>query len=91
MAVWSSVGPDEAWSIAPGHLVIRQSLRGVRRQLDYDHRDIDTITVETSDWDSRPATYYLAIRLATGKQLKSPEFGTEAKAQAVLSMLTARG
>lgn len=80
-------GPDEAWSITPGQLTIRQSLRGTGKRLAFGPTQIVSISVETHDWDSRPASYYLAIRLVTGKLLKSPEFGTEAKAQAAMDML----
>lgn len=89
LVIGAIFGPDEAWSIQPGRLVIRQSLRGTRKQLSYGPGDIAAITVETSEWDSRPPSYGLAIRLAGGKLLKSPEFGTEAKARAAMAMLTA--
>jgi hypothetical protein len=82
-------GPDEEWSITPGRLTIRQSLRGTGTRLDFGPAQIASISVETHDWDSRPASYYLAIRLVTGKLLKSPEFGTKAKAQAAMDMLNA--
>ena len=87
LALGALFGPDEAWRIEPGHLTIHQSLRGVRAQQHYTPANIAAITLETSDWDSRPATYCLAIRLVSGKVLKSPEFGTEAKAAAAMAML----
>lgn len=89
LAAAAIFGPDETWSITSGRLTIRQSLRGTSKQLDYGRGSIVAATVETSEWDSRASTYYLDIRLASGERLKSPEFGTEAKAQAALAVLMA--
>lgn len=83
----SIVGPDETWTIDPGRLTIRKSLRNYRSLRQYNPADFDRISVETSEWDSRPTTYCLHIRLLTGALLKSPEFGTVAKAQAAADML----
>lgn len=87
LVIGAIVGPDEVWRIEQGRLTIRKSLRGVRSIEQYSSANIGGIRLETSEWDSRPASYYLVVNLVTGKKLRSPEFGTEAKARAVMAML----
>lgn len=84
---WAVMAPDETWTISPAHLTIKQSLRALSNRLHYQLAQIDEITVQSHDWDSRPATYFLAIVLKSGKRLNSPEFGTETKANAAKAVL----
>lgn len=89
LVIGSIFGPDETWRIEPGRLTIRQSLRGFSGTQQYRSTDIASIKIETTDWDSRPNGYCLAVHLVAGKRLKSPELGTEQKAAAAMAMLTA--
>ena len=89
LVIGALFGPDETWQIEPGHLTIRQSLRGNLARREYQLANFASVRLDVTDWDDGPPTYRVAVHLVTGKRLRSPAFGNEAKAMAALAMLTA--
>jgi len=89
LLVGALFGPDETWSIEPGHLTVQQSLRRFHGRRQYGPANIASVTLAVSDWDDGPPGYRIAVDLATGRRLRSPVFASEARARAAMAVLTA--
>jgi hypothetical protein len=90
LLVSAIVGEETVWTLNDAALEIqRRTIFGIRRDT-LSGGDIAAVSVHEHEWESRPSSFAIAVRLRTGPRLISPDCKDRAQAEALGDILRER-